>query len=138
MELLKDQYAFRPTGSTCCATVDFIHHSTLMLENNSNIRCLFIDFSKAFDVIRHSILLSKISSLNIPPMALNWIIAFLTGRSQVCKTPDGRFSDPQPITSSIVQRSGIGPILFGLSWKVTFTHFQMLMSFSSTPMTPIC
>jgi len=34
MELLKDQYAFRPTGSTCCAMVDFIHHSTLMLENN--------------------------------------------------------------------------------------------------------
>ena len=78
MGLLKDQYAFRPTGSTCCAMVDFIHHCTLMLENNSYIRCLFIDFSKAFDLVRHSILMSKISSLNIPPMALNWIIAFLT------------------------------------------------------------
>ena len=65
-----------------CTIFRFIHHSTLMLENNSYIRCLFIDFSKAFDVVRHSILLSKISSLNIPPMALNWIIAFLTGRSQ--------------------------------------------------------
>ena len=47
-----------------------------------------------------------------PPMALNWIIAFLTGRSQVCKTSDGRFSDPQPITSSIVEGSGIGPTLW--------------------------
>ena len=45
-------------------------------------------------------------------MALNWIIAFLTGRSQVCKTSDGRFSDSQPITSSIVQGSGIGPTLW--------------------------
>ena len=44
--------------------------------------------------------------------ALNWIIAFLAGRSQVCKTSDGRFSDPQPITSSIVQGSGIGPTLW--------------------------
>jgi len=44
MGLLKDQYAFRPTGSTCCSMVDFIHHSTFMLENNSYIRCLFIDF----------------------------------------------------------------------------------------------
>ena len=52
--------------------------------------------------------MSKISSLNISPMALNWIIAFLTGR----KTSDGRFSDPQPITSSIVQVSGIGPTLW--------------------------
>ena len=108
MELLKDQYGFRPTGSTCCAMVDFIHHSTLMLENNSYIRCLFIDFSKAFDVGRHSILLSKISSLNIPPMAL--------------KTPDGRFSDPQPITSSIVQGSGIGPTL----WLIMDSDLQPL------------
>ena len=82
MKLLEDQYAFRHIGSTCWAVVDFIHHSTPMLENNSYTRCLFIDFSKAFDVVRHSTLLSKISSLNIPPMALNLIIAFLTGRSQ--------------------------------------------------------
>jgi len=45
-------------------------------------------------------------------MTLNWIIAFLTGRSQVCKTSDGRFSEPQPITSSTVQGSGIGPTLW--------------------------
>ena len=30
----------------------------------------------------------------------------------ICKTSDGRFSDPQPITSSIVQGSGIGPTLW--------------------------
>ena len=63
MELLKDQYAFRPNDSTCCAMVDFIHNSTLMLENNPYIRCLFIDFSKAFVVVRHPILLSKAVAL---------------------------------------------------------------------------
>jgi len=45
-------------------------------------------------------------------MARNWIIAFLAGRSQVCKTSDGRFFDPQPIASSIVQGSDIGPTLW--------------------------
>jgi len=102
--------------------VDFIHYSTLMLKNNSYIRCMFIDISKVFEVVRHSILLSKISNLNIPPMALNWIIAFLTGRSQVCKTSDGRFFDPQPITSSIVQGSGIGPTL----WLIMDSDLQPL------------
>jgi len=34
-------------------------------------------------------------------MALNWIIAFLTGHSQVSKTSDGRYSDP-PIALSKV------------------------------------
>ena len=54
-------------------------------------------------------------------MALNWI-DFLTGRSQVCKTSDGRFSDPQPITSSIVQGSGIGPTL----WLIMDSDLQPL------------
>jgi len=71
-----------------------------MLEENSYVRCLLIDFSKAFDVVRRSILLSNISRLNLQPMILSWIIAFLTGRSQVSKTPGGTFSDPQPLALS--------------------------------------
>ena len=48
-ELLLDQFAFRPTCSTTCALVAFSHNITRMLENNSYVRCLLIDFSKAFD-----------------------------------------------------------------------------------------
>ena len=43
---------------------------------------------------------------------MNWIIAFLTDRTQVCKTTDGRFSAMHPITRSIIQGSGIGPTLW--------------------------
>ena len=49
-----EQFGFRPTGSTTCALVHFIHHATLMIENNSYVRCLLIDFSKAFDVVKHA------------------------------------------------------------------------------------
>jgi len=44
------------------------------------------------------------------------------------------------ITSSIVQGSGIGPTLWLImeSDLHPLSDFQMLMSFSSTPMTPIC
>ena len=38
--LINDQFAFRPTGSTISALVKFIHHATLMLEENSYVRCL--------------------------------------------------------------------------------------------------
>ena len=34
------------------------------------------------------------------------------GRTQVCKTTDGRFSAMHPITRSIIQGSGIGPTLW--------------------------
>ena len=53
---IQDQFAFRPTGSTTCSLVSLLH-VTLMLETNRYVRCLVIDFSKAFDVVNHEILL---------------------------------------------------------------------------------
>ena len=43
---------------------------------------------------------------------MNWIIAFLTDHTQVCKATDGRFSAMHPITRSIIQEPGIGPTLW--------------------------
>jgi len=36
-----------------------------MLEQNAYVRCLLIDFSKAFDSVYHIILLSKFAQLNL-------------------------------------------------------------------------
>ena len=63
-------------------------------------------------MVRHCILLSKLSKLDIPPVIHNWIIAFLTGRSPVCKTSGGRVSVLLPITGSIIQGLGLGPTLW--------------------------
>ena len=46
VEQLADQFGFRPTGSTTCALVYFMHYVTKMLETSSYVRCLLIDFSK--------------------------------------------------------------------------------------------
>ena len=48
---IADQFAFKPTGSTTCALTFFMHHVTRLLEEHSYVRCLLIDFSKAFDVV---------------------------------------------------------------------------------------
>lgn len=62
VELLKDQFAFRPSGSTNSALVNFNHHTThIMLEENLYVLCLLIDFSKAFDIVCHSVLLPKLA-----------------------------------------------------------------------------
>jgi len=100
---LYDQFAFYPTG----ALVQFIRYASLMVEENSFVRCLLVDFYKAFDVVWLSILLSKISRLNIP-------LSILIGRTQVCRTPDGGLYASRPITSSIVQGYGIGPTLWNI------------------------
>jgi len=51
-------------GSTTAALVHFKHQVTKMLEQNNYIRCLMIDFTKAFDTVNHIILLSKLIQLS--------------------------------------------------------------------------
>jgi len=46
MELLEVQYAFHPTGSTCCALVDFIHQFTLMLKMTHIFGVYLLTFQK--------------------------------------------------------------------------------------------
>ena len=49
------------------------------------IRVLFVDFSKAFDVIHHNVLLNKFISNNIPEYIIVWSLDFLNGRKQFVK-----------------------------------------------------
>ena len=51
-----------------------------MLEVNKYVRCIMIDFSKAFDTVNHEILLSKLQKFPIPANILKWIISFLSAK----------------------------------------------------------
>ena len=111
MPILSDQFAFRPTGSTTAALVYVLHHITRMLEDNAYVRCLFIDYSRAFDTINHDLLIRKLISLELPSFVVRWVANFLTGRTQAVSS-DGKLSSWLPITQSIVQGSSIGPMLY--------------------------
>jgi len=63
-----------------------------------------------FDTVIHLLWLN--STLDIPPAILNWIVHFLTGRTQVTKISDSTLCGFHPITQSILQGSGIGPTLW--------------------------
>ena len=68
--LIKDQFAFRPTGSTTAALVNLFHIVTGMLETDDHVKCFLIDFSKAFDTVSHSILLDKLVAYNCPQFVI--------------------------------------------------------------------
>ena len=51
----------------------------------STIRVLLCDYSKAFDLIDHRLLVNKIKQLDIPNSVINWVISFLTCRLQRVK-----------------------------------------------------
>ena len=57
------------------------------------------------------ILIEKLLKLDIPPLVINWIIIYLTDRTQQVVI-NGRRSSRLSITRSIVQGSGLGPLPF--------------------------
>jgi len=66
-----------------------MHELFVAADCSQNItRNLFVDFSKAFDVIDHNILLDKFISSDIPEHTTVWSVDFLNGSKQIVKTGD--------------------------------------------------
>ena len=68
-----------------CALVSLFHHVTRLLESNDDVRCLCIDFSKAFDIADHGVLAQKLAGFGLPEQIYMWILSFLSDRSQQVK-----------------------------------------------------
>ena len=69
--------------STTDALVEMTHRwyeATDIL--NTYVRVVMLDFSKAFDLINHHILLEKLTNSGLPRRIVRWIGAFLLDRSQ--------------------------------------------------------
>ena len=72
---------------------------------------ILLDFSKAFDVVPHLRLLSKIRYYGIQNNLNRWISSFLESRSQQVLL-DGSSSTSVPVESGVPQGSVLGPFLF--------------------------
>ena len=76
------------------------------------MRCLLVDFSKAFDTVNRFILIEEQQKLDISHTVINWIIYFLSTDRTLQVVINFRRSCWLPITRSIVQGSELGQLLF--------------------------
>ena len=74
---------------------------------------VFLDLRKAFYVIRHDVLLTKLQSHGVKESELRWFNSYLSERSQ-CVVFKDAISAPLRLSFGVPQGSVLGPTLFNI------------------------
>ena len=105
------QYGFRPGRSCEHALLDAQHKLLHSMNKRQVSLLLLIDFSKAFDLVDHDILLRKLEHYGIRGIALKWMESYLKNREQFVFV-NGSSSTKLNIKYGVPQGSILGPLLF--------------------------
>ena len=81
------------------------------LDSQKKMCGVFIDLEKAFDMVNHKILLSKLDHYGVRGVANDWFSSYLSQRKQKV-TLEGTSSKYLDISCGVPQGSILGPLLF--------------------------
>jgi hypothetical protein len=107
------QFGFKPHRSTVLCTMIVKETIAYYTNNNSNVYCVFLDATKAFDKVEYCRLFKLLLSRNIPAFIVRLLLNMYIG--QLARIAwNGNFSDSFGVSNGVKQGGIISPTLFCL------------------------
>lgn len=111
--LCSEQHGFLKGRSTVTNLLFYTEYLSEALESRCLVDAVYTDFSKAFDRVNHSILLTKLLALGISGVFLEWLRDYLTDRRQIVSI-NNVHSFVINVSSGVPQGGHLSPLLFNL------------------------
>jgi Reverse transcriptase (RNA-dependent DNA polymerase) len=105
------QFGFVKKSSTLSACSQLVYDIQVHRDSGKFVSCIFVDLRKAFDCVKHSILLKKLRSVGVRDKNFEIFASYLNERSQFIEL-NSISSMMLAVTAGIPQGSLIGPLLF--------------------------
>ena len=109
--LYDGQFGFRPKHSTIDAITKVVSNVLEAVDNIKVCVSVYLDLSKAFDTINHSILLRKLEHYGVRGKAHAWFKSYLAQRKQYVYYKNDK-SESKAVSVGVPQGSVLGPLLF--------------------------
>ena len=107
------QHAYRKGHSTATVLTQMTDDWLKEIDAGKIVGSVLLDFSAAFDILDHRLLVNKLCCYGFDKGSIAWINSYLTNR-KYCVYFNGGFSEMRVMSCGVPQGSCLGPLLFSI------------------------
>ena len=114
---------FRKNYNTQNSLLRMIESWKVRLNNGSKVVVIIMDLSKAFDSLKHELLLAKLKAYGLDSNSITFMKSYFTSRLEQCKV-NNSFSEWGKVLNDVSQWPILGPLLFNIFLNDIFLSLQ--------------